>query len=1068
MNNLKNPAETLAELNEIFENPGAEYRGKPFWSWNGELEKDEVLRQIEIMKEMGFGGYFMHSRSGLITEYLGDRWFEIINAAADKGEELGLEAWLYDEDRWPSGSAGGIASRDEKYRMKSVFVYEITREKFVWTEDVMCAFVAKLEGVNMACYEPITKETDVMGDAFEGMTVLKFAVVKDAPHSVFNGATYIDTMMPEAVDKFIEVTHDEYVKRCGDRIGKSIKGIFTDEPHRGALYDKYYRDENGFMCSPVCYTDDIFEEFEKRYGYDAKGRLPELFYKNSCKGTRKLKHDYIDLACNLFTERFAKRINDWCEEHGITFTGHGLHENALMYQTVPSGSLMRLYENMGMPGIDLLCEEENAYWVAKQVQSVARQLGQKWILSELYGCTGWHLDFKAHKGIGDWQALYGVNVRCPHLSWYTMEGEAKRDYPASILHQSPFYKDYNYIETYFARFGAAMSAGKPLCEVLVLNPIESIWMGSYAGWSNWMVHASPDAIVIDEHYMKLFDFLQSRHIDFDYGEELLMKEHGKVCLEKGEAVLRVGEMAYRVLVVSGAVTVRESTLKLIEEFVSLGGKVIIGGNGPAMVDCEESDAFKELAEKYPDNVICTEFEGEAVEKAIRPLLKVNTSASDTRLRTQARVCEESGAVIAAVINLDRNNEISGATFTLEGAEGIKSVEEWSLRDGGKRDITAKCEISEGRIIVNTSFDPCGERVFVFLKEKSQSTPCEKKLRVAEKGIIAEEHITGYSLDEKNVLVLDFAEYKFLDGEWQPPTEVLKVDRNIRDELKIERRSGNMLQPWYAKKYANDVYGPLELRFEFYIDEMPSGEVKLAGERPELFEYAVNDVKLSADGEFWVDICFKTMPVPKEALKLGRNVITAKTVFGRTTNVEALYLLGDFGVKIAEHEQNVTVRHGEQGKGRFFGNEKHITALPENIGFDNLAKYGLPFYSGCVTYKINSKALPEVNPRKGERLFIGADNFVGALVKVSAEGKEILLPWKGQMADVTELSGKDISVILVCTRKNTFGPLHLVPAIPPHILPDLFVTDGEAFSEDYVLMDSGIFGGIKFEKRVRED
>ena len=204
MNNLKNPAETLAELNEIFENPGAEYRGKPFWSWNGELEKDEVLRQIEIMKEMGFGGYFMHSRSGLITEYLGDEWFEIINAAADKGEELGLEAWLYDEDRWPSGSAGGIASRDEKYRMKSVFVYEITREKFVWTEDVMCAFVAKLEGVNMACYEPITKETDVMGDAFEGMTVLKFAVVKDAPHSVFNGATYIDTMMPEAVDKFMK------------------------------------------------------------------------------------------------------------------------------------------------------------------------------------------------------------------------------------------------------------------------------------------------------------------------------------------------------------------------------------------------------------------------------------------------------------------------------------------------------------------------------------------------------------------------------------------------------------------------------------------------------------------------------------------------------------------------------------------------------------------------------------------------------------------------------------------------------------------------------------------------
>ena len=49
-------------------NPGAEYRGKPFWSWNGALEEEELLRQIDVMKEMGFGGYFMHSRTGLITE----------------------------------------------------------------------------------------------------------------------------------------------------------------------------------------------------------------------------------------------------------------------------------------------------------------------------------------------------------------------------------------------------------------------------------------------------------------------------------------------------------------------------------------------------------------------------------------------------------------------------------------------------------------------------------------------------------------------------------------------------------------------------------------------------------------------------------------------------------------------------------------------------------------------------------------------------------------------------------------------------------------------------------------
>ena len=92
---------------ELFRNPGAAWRGKPFWSWNGELREDEVRRQINVMKEMGLGGYFMHSRAGLITEYLGEDWFDLINAGADEGEETGMEAWLYDEDRWPSGSAGG-------------------------------------------------------------------------------------------------------------------------------------------------------------------------------------------------------------------------------------------------------------------------------------------------------------------------------------------------------------------------------------------------------------------------------------------------------------------------------------------------------------------------------------------------------------------------------------------------------------------------------------------------------------------------------------------------------------------------------------------------------------------------------------------------------------------------------------------------------------------------------------------------------------------------------------------------------------------------------------------------
>ena len=87
------------ELLQIFQDPENIYRGKPFWAWNGELDIVELKRQIDVMKDMGFGGFFMHSRTGLNTEYLGEHWFACVRACAEYAYSLGMEAWLYDEDQ---------------------------------------------------------------------------------------------------------------------------------------------------------------------------------------------------------------------------------------------------------------------------------------------------------------------------------------------------------------------------------------------------------------------------------------------------------------------------------------------------------------------------------------------------------------------------------------------------------------------------------------------------------------------------------------------------------------------------------------------------------------------------------------------------------------------------------------------------------------------------------------------------------------------------------------------------------------------------------------------------------
>ena len=103
---------------ELFKNPTSEYRGAPFWAWNSKLEREELSRQIKIFKKMGFGGFNMHVRQGLEDEYLGEEYLSAMRFSAEEAEKEGMLAWAYDEDRWPSGVAGGIVTKNPLFRQK--------------------------------------------------------------------------------------------------------------------------------------------------------------------------------------------------------------------------------------------------------------------------------------------------------------------------------------------------------------------------------------------------------------------------------------------------------------------------------------------------------------------------------------------------------------------------------------------------------------------------------------------------------------------------------------------------------------------------------------------------------------------------------------------------------------------------------------------------------------------------------------------------------------------------------------------------------------------------------------
>ena len=102
-------------------NDGVKFRGVPFWSWNDELDADELARQTREMAKVGLGGHFMHARRGLVTPYMGRDWMACIKATVKASKEAGVKAWLYDENCWPSGSAGGaVPAMGEEYVGKAL------------------------------------------------------------------------------------------------------------------------------------------------------------------------------------------------------------------------------------------------------------------------------------------------------------------------------------------------------------------------------------------------------------------------------------------------------------------------------------------------------------------------------------------------------------------------------------------------------------------------------------------------------------------------------------------------------------------------------------------------------------------------------------------------------------------------------------------------------------------------------------------------------------------------------------------------------------------------------------
>ncbi len=1016
----------------LFRNPTSEYRGAPFWAWNCTLNKEEMCRQIDVMQKMGLGGYHMHVRTGLDTPYLSDDFMQYIRYCVTEAQSRGMLAWLYDEDRWPSGAAGGLVTKDERFRARHLLFtampYESVCDDCGGVSKTVAMAQRTQKGQLLACYDVelnddgslayyslVSKDAPIRGTRW-------YAYLETAtPSGWFNNQTYVNTLDKRAIDRFIEITYNAYEKTVGEEMGKTVPAIFTDEPqfvHKVPL--RYAKDRTDVFFP---WTDDLTDTFREVYGEDLLAELPQLVWNLPKDEASAIRYHYHDYVCERFTEAFADNCGAWCRAHGLKLTGHMMEEPTLRSQTAALGEAMRAYRGFDLPGIDMLCANFE-YTTAKQTQSAVHQFGYEGMLSELYGVTNWDFDFRGHKLHGDWQAALGVTVRVQHLAWMSMKGEAKRDYPASISYQSPWWREYSLIENHFARLNTALTRGTPCVRVGVIHPVESYWL-----------HWGPEDVSgaakesLDTLFQSITQWLLFGFIDFDFISEALLPDQ---CAEGG-APLKVGNMAYDAILVPGCETLRSTTLSRLEAFQRAGGQLIFVGDAPKWENAMSSDRGARLYEKSQHVAA----DRSSLLKALQPVRAL-----------EAR--DESGNYTSNLLYQLRSDNNGLWLFVAHGKEPYN------------KDV---CAHSEVRLTIYGDFCPecydtsTGEHYPMAHTHNSGNTEITATLydydslllylrplsshsnqghtitafkQVGRQLLVPD--VVPFTLDEPNALLLDRAEFALDDDQYRPVTELLRADNICRGELNLPGRQERFAQPWVVP--AEPIVHTLHLRFTVYSD------LRLEGAYLALED--ADSVKISFNGQtvpneingWYTDRSIGCVPLP--ALNPGSNTLELSVPFGQRTNIEWVYIVGDFGVRVQ-------------------GSRSTLIAATRELGFSDFCSQGLPFYGGNITYHVRFTT-------NGGRVVMQCPHYRGALLKAQVDDGEVIpIIYPPYSVDFGQLAAGEHTahITLFGHRKNAFGPVHLADKKERWIGPNAWRSSDDRWCESYSICKVGLMSEPRF-------
>ncbi len=972
--------QTYARLKQNFVDPSSEYRSAPLWDWNDKISEDGIDFQMKKFKEGGIGGVFVHPRPGLITEYLSEDWDYLFNYTVLKGKELGMKVWIYDENSYPSGFAGGHvqAEMPDSYNHGTGYGCEV-QETF---KPDTCKYEVILLMENNKFIDITSNKDSYVGKPGKYYLFKKTYGTKSYWYGNF---PYVDLLYKGVTEKFMEITMRGYAKYNKEEFGKTLMGIFTDEPNLEAAMGPK---------TALRWTPDLFPEFEKRWGYDLKMNLPSLV--DEVGNWRKVRHDYFELLVEMFVDRWAKPWGEYCEQNGLKWTGHYWEHG--WPRPTDGMDEAAFYIHHQQPAVDMLGNEYvpngqggqfgNSRAI-RELHSAANQTGRSRMMSETYGGAGWEITFSNFKRLADWECVLGVNFVNQHLSYYTIKGVRKFDYPPSFTYHEPWWDTYKPLGDYLGRVSLAMATGQQINKALVIQPNTTAWMY----FSRKVKNATLDTIQRDFKYFAYQ--LERNHFEYDLGSEQVLKAIGSV--KNGQLV--VGQRAYGLFVIPATLNnIDKVTFELLGKYLKQGGKVLSFTKEINYLDGSESTEVGALLNKYSGQVT---YAKDANEKAVQESFALadfsikEADPTSGELYHQRRILED-GQIIF-VINTDTLQSVSAKVSALGN-----SLVKMDLMTGECFSIPTTAE--NGKLTFDISLAPIGSALYYVSNQKV--TEMEAPKATTTEQIVSGTGPLAIQPEKENVLVLDYLDVKSSKLDLKD-TYFMKAMRQLFDSNGF--KMGN---PWqhkiqYKKDYlALDTFkvgSGFEVNYRFTIAQNADAEtvknLSAVVERTELWEVFINGQKVEKSDKWWIDREFFKIPVG-DKVKKGLNTITLKAP-KMSVHAELMpaYIVGDFILNPLK--QGFEIASGKLGK---LGSWKSM---------------GYPFYSQKVDYSDNFTAT-----KAGNQFKVKLNKWKGIVAEVFVNDKSAGViaypPYELNISHFITDGQNKITVKVSGSLKNTFG------------------------------------------------